>query len=69
VIASAAVSAVKESDGSAASVFNTPSVISPKIGVPVYGGTTGYTYRFGVRGTTNMGYVYEKFVRMNAQEF
>jgi len=69
VIASAAVSAVKESDGSAASVFNTPSVISPKIGVPVYGGTSGYTYRFGVRGTTNMGYVYEKFVRMSVQEF
>jgi hypothetical protein len=69
VIASAAVSAVKESDGSAASVFNTPSVISPKIGVPVYGGTSGYTYRFGVRGTTNMGYIYEKFIRMSVQEY
>jgi hypothetical protein len=69
VIASAAVSAIKESDGSAASVFNTPSVISPKIGVPVYGGTSGYTYRFGVRGTTNMGYVYEKFIRMSVQEY
>jgi len=69
VIASAAVSAVKESDGSAASIFNTPSVISPKIGVPVYGGINGYTYRFGVRGTTNMGYIYEKFIRMNVQEF
>ena len=69
VVASAAVSAIKESDGSAASVFNTPSVTSPKIGVPVYGGASGYTYRFGVRGTTNMGYIYEKFIRMNVQEF
>jgi len=68
-VASAAVSAIKESDGSAASVYNTASVVSPKIGVPVYGGINGYTYRFGVRGTTNMGYIYEKFIRMNVQEY
>jgi hypothetical protein len=68
-VVSAEVSAINESDGFAASVFNTPSVITPKVGVPVYGGTDGETYRFGVRGTTNLGYTYEKFVRMNVQEF
>jgi hypothetical protein len=69
VIASAAVSAIFEADGTGAGVYNTPSVISPKIGVPVFGGLSGYTYRFGVRGTTNMGYIYEKFIRMNVREY
>jgi len=69
VIASAAVSAIFEGDGTGAGVYNTPSVVSPKIGVPVHGGVDGKTYRFGVRGTTNMGYIYEKFIRMNVQEF
>jgi hypothetical protein len=69
VVASAAVSAILEADGTAASVYNPASVATPKIGVPVFGGVDGETYRFGVRGTTNLGYVYEKFVRMNVQEF
>jgi hypothetical protein len=69
VVASAAVSSILESDGTAASVYNAPSVITPKIGVPVYGGVDGKTYRFGVRGTTNMGYIYEKLIRMSVQEF
>jgi hypothetical protein len=68
-VASAAVSAIKESDGSAASVFHAPSVVTPKVGVPVYGGVDGNTYRLGIRGTSTAGYIYEKFVRMNVQEF
>jgi hypothetical protein len=68
-VASAVVSAIKESDGSAASVTSTPMVASPKVNVPVYGGTDGETYRLGVRGTTTLGYLYEKFVRMNVQEY
>ena len=68
-VSTAAIAAVKESDGSAASVTSTPAVISPKIGVPAYGGADGETYRLGIRGTTAAGYVYEKFVRMNVQEF
>jgi hypothetical protein len=68
-VASAAVSAILEADGTAASIYTTPLVTTPKIGVPVYGGTDGKTYRFGVRGTTSLGYVYEKFVRMSVQEY
>lgn len=68
-VASVAIAAIKESDGSAASVTSTPVAISPKVGVPVYGGTDGETYRLGVQGTTTAGYVYEKFVRMSVQEF
>lgn len=68
-VASAAVSAIKEADGSAASVTSTPSVATPKITVPTLGGTDGETYRLGVRGTTTLGYLYEKFVRMNVQEY
>lgn len=68
-VASAAISAIKESDGSAASVTSTPSIVTPKVSVPVYSGTNGETYRLGVRGTTAMGYLYEKFVRMSVQEF
>jgi hypothetical protein len=68
-VASAAVSAIKESDGSGASVTSTPAVATPKVSVPAYGGTDGETYRLGIRGTTAAGYVYEKFVRMNVQEY
>jgi hypothetical protein len=39
------------------------------VAVPAYGGTDGETYRLGVRGTTTLGYLYEKFVRMSVQEF
>lgn len=68
-VASAVVVAIKESDGSAASVSGTPAIVTPKVSVPAYGGTDGETYRLGIRGTTTLGYVYEKFVRMNVQEF
>jgi hypothetical protein len=69
-VASAAIAAVKESDGSDAAAFvSTPSVVTPKVFVPVLGGTDGETYRLGVQGTTTAGYVYEKFVRMSVQEF
>jgi hypothetical protein len=68
-VASAAISAIMESDGSAASVTSTPAIVTPKVSVPAYGGTDGETYRLGVRGTTAAAYVYEKFVRMSVQEF
>jgi hypothetical protein len=68
-VASAAIAAVVESDGSGAAVAGTPAIASPKVAVPVYGGTDGETYRLGIRGTTAAGYVYEKFVRMNVQEY
>ena len=68
-VASAIVSAILESDGSAASVTATPAVVTPKVAVPAYGGTDDETYRLGIRGTTTLGYLYEKFVRMNVQEF
>lgn len=68
-VVSAVISAIKESDGSAASVTSTPAIVTPKVGVPTYGGTDGETYRLGVRGTTALGYLYEKFVRMSVQEF
>lgn len=68
-LTSAAIVAIKESDGTTASVTSTPYVVTPKVGVPAYGGTDGETYRLGVRGTTVLGYVYEKIVRMNVQEY
>jgi hypothetical protein len=69
-VASAAIAAVKESDGTdAAALVSTPSVVTPFVSVPVLGGADGETYRLGIRGTTTAGYVYEKFVRMNVQEF
>ena len=69
-VTSAAIVAVKESDGSdAAALVSAPSVVTPKVFVPVLDGTDGETYRLGVRGTTAFGYVHEKFVRMNVQEF
>jgi len=68
-VASATISAILESDGSAASVTSTPAIVTPKVAVPAYGGTDGETYRLGVRGTTTLGYLYEKFVRMSVQEF
>jgi hypothetical protein len=69
-VSTAAIAAVKESDGSdAAALVSTPFVVTPKVSVPVLGGTDGETYRLGVRGTTALGYLYEKFVRMNVQEF
>jgi len=69
-VASAAAAAVKESDGTdAAALVAALSVVTPIVSVPVLGGTDGETYRLGIRGTTTAGYVYEKFVRMNVQEF
>jgi len=68
-VVSAAIAAILESDGSAASVTSTPAIVTPKVAVPAYGGTDGETYRLGVRGTTTLGYLYEKFVRMSVQEF
>ena len=68
-VASATISAILESDGSAASVTSTPAIVTPKVAVPAYGGTDGETYRLGVRGTTTLGYLYEKFVRISVQEF
>ena len=70
-VVSAAIAAIKELDG--ASVYGTivlaPTVMSPFVGVPVTAGADGMTYRIGVQGTTSLGYVYEKFLRMNLQEF
>jgi hypothetical protein len=68
-VTSSSVVAIKESDGLSASVTLAPAVVSPKVGVPAYGGTDGETYRIGIRGATASGYIYEKFVRMNVQEF
>jgi hypothetical protein len=69
-IASGAVLATKESDGTDVSATVAPSVevITPKIGVHVAVGSDGETYLLGVRGTTAAGYVYEKSLRMNVQE-
>lgn len=68
-VASAVIVAILESDGTAASITSTPAIVTPKVGIPAYGGTDGETYRLGIQGTTAAGYVYEKFVRMNVQEF
>jgi len=69
-VASAVVAAVKESDGSDAAALVPGSVVStPLVAVAVIDGVDGETYRLGIRGTTTTGYVYEKFVRMNVQEF
>ena len=69
-VASAVVAAVKESDGlDAASLVPGAVVSTPLVAVAVIDGTDGETYRLGIRGTTTAGYVYEKFVRMNVQEF
>ena len=70
-IDSAAVEALDEATG--LSVYGTivlaPSILSPKIGVPVTGGVAGNTVRIGVLGTTSLGYKHEKFIRMNLVEF
>jgi hypothetical protein len=69
-VASGAVLATKESDGTDVSATVAPSVevITPKIGVHVAAGSDGKTYLLGVRATTVAGYVYEKNVRMSVQE-
>lgn len=69
-VASGAVLATKESDGTDVSASVAPSVevITPKIGVHVAAGTDGETYLLGTRATTAAGYVYEKIIRMNVQE-
>lgn len=67
LLASAAATAIKESDGTSVygSIVLAPSVFAgTKIAVPVTGGPNGETYRIGVKGTTDLGYVYEKTVRM-----
>jgi hypothetical protein len=68
-IAAASVTAIKESDGTSANVTSTPQIVTPKVGVPVYGGMDGNTYLLAIAGITTFGYVHEKFVRMNVQEF
>jgi len=69
-VASGAVLATKESDGTDVSATVAPSVevVTPKIGVHVAAGTDGKTYLLGTRATTAAGYVYEKNVRMTVQE-
>jgi len=69
-LASVAVVATKESDGSDVSATVAPfsEVISPKAGVRVAAGTDGETYLVRVQGTSTAGYVYEKIFRMNVQE-
>lgn len=68
-VSSATAAATKEADGTAASVVGTPFVITPKVAVPVLSGTDGETYLLAVKGTTSLGYVHEKFIRMNVQEY
>jgi len=69
-LASVAVVATKESDGSDVSSTVAPfsEVISPKAGIRVAVGLDGETYLVAVRGTSTAGYVYEKTFRMNVQE-
>ena len=69
-LASVAVVATKESDGSDVSSTVAPfsEVISPKAGVRVAVGDDGETYLVRVQGTTTAGYVYEKIFRLNVQE-
>ena len=70
-VTEAVVEALDESTG--ASVYGTvvlaPSILTPKIGVPVEGGTVGKPYRIGILGTTSYTYKHEKFIRMNMAEF
>ena len=69
-IASGAVLATKESDGTdvSATIVVLIETITPKMGVHVAEGSDGETYLLGVRATTTAGYVYEKSLRMNVQE-
>ena len=69
-LASVAVVATKESDGSDVSSTVAPfsEVISPKAGIRVAVGLDGETYLVAVRGTSTAGYVYEKIFRLNVQE-
>jgi len=77
-LASATVTAIRESDGvnvgigitpPPSAVVSTPQVIPPKAAIPVLGGDEGITYLIGVLGTSNDGYKYEKFIRMNVREY
>jgi hypothetical protein len=74
-VASGAVLATKESDGTDASlgapaenVVSSVAVVTPKVGVHVAAGADGETYLLGVRATTVVGYTYEKNIRMSVQE-
>ena len=69
-LATVAVIATKESDGSDVSATVAPfsEVISPKAGIRVAVGLDGETYLVGVQGTSTAGYVYEKIFRMTVQE-
>jgi len=62
--------ATKEADGSDVSGTMIPftEIISPKVGVRVAVGLDGETYLLAIRGTSAVGYVYEKIFRMNVQE-
>lgn len=65
-LSSAAATAIKESDGSSVygSIVLAPAVVGTRIAVPVTGGVNGETYRIGVLGTTGLGYIYQKTIRM-----
>jgi len=69
-LATVAVIATKESDGSDVSATVAPfsEVISPKAGIRVAVGLDGETYLVAVQGTSTAGYVYEKIFRLNVQE-
>ena len=69
-LATVAVIATKESDGSDVSATVAPfsEVISPKAGIRVAVGLDGETYLVAVQGTSTAGYVYEKIFRMTVQE-
>lgn len=70
-VISAATLATRESDGVDVSATVTPAaneILTPKVGVSVAAGTDGETYRLGTRATTAAAYVYEKNIRMTAQE-
>jgi hypothetical protein len=70
-LATIVATAIQESDGSddSAGVLPYTEVISPKVGIRTAGGVDGETYRLSIQGTSAVGYVYEKFIRMNCQEF
>jgi len=69
-LASVVGAATKEADGSDVSGTMIPftEIISPKVGVRVAVGLDGETYLLAIRGTSAVGYVYEKIFRMNVQE-
>ncbi len=73
----ATATAIKESDGADSSagvslpliaVIGAPAIVSPLVGIPYLAGLDGFTYLITLLGTTSLGYIHQKTIRMNVQE-